>query len=131
MVLYKKILELCSVLRAIFVIILNRFHKNFETGKYPFIIKVFLKTTVKYMCIGLVARINFVICECFDEIAFLNFYLACMGSTIVENTTVIFGFPNNCSFNSVILRAVTLLEIALNTRFTVIALPSLLKELRY
>ena len=62
----KKILELCSVLRAIFVIILNRFYKNFETGKYPFIIKVFLKTTVKYVCIGLVTRTKFFICERFN-----------------------------------------------------------------
>ena len=131
MVLYKKILELCSALRAIFVIILNRFYKKLETGKYPNIIKVFLKTTVKYVCIGLVTRTKFFICECFNEIAFLKFCHACMGSTIVKKTTVIIGFPNNCSFNSVILRAVISLEIAFNTRFTVIALTSLLKELRY
>ena len=131
MVLYKIILELCSVLRAIFVIFMNRFCEIFETGNCKFIIKMFLKMTVKYVCIGLVTRIKFFICECFNEIAFLKFCHACMGSTIVETTTVIIGFPNNCSFNSVILRAVTLLEIAFNTRFTVIALPSSLKELRY
>ena len=121
MVLYKKILELCSVLRAIFVIILNRFYENFETGKYPFIMKVFLKTTVRYVCIGL---------ERLNRIAFWEFYHACTGSTIVESTTVIIGFPNNCRFNSVVLRAVTLLEIAFNTRFPVIVLPILLNKLQ-
>ena len=87
--------------------------------------------TVKYVCIGLVTRMKFFICECFNEIAFLKYCHACMGSTIVEITTVIIGLPNNCSFNGVILSAVTLLEIAFNTCFAVIALSSLLKELRY
>ena len=55
--------------------------------------------TILHVCIVLVTSVC--IGECFKKVAFLDFDHTCIGSTNVENTTVVIRFPNNSGFNCV------------------------------
>ena len=73
---------------------IKRFSEYFETRQYGLDIKVTLKTVSAHVCIMLVTRISFIICECFNKRAFLKFYHSWILSTNVDNSAVINWFPN-------------------------------------